>query len=79
MEIPAKAKRSNNSYAVEDKRNVSITHEHKLGVTLSESVIGNYVWRPQRIYGYEVISGLQEIIIISETMHDRCEVTIERK
>ena len=45
-EIPAKTKGSNNSYAVENRRNVSIEHEYKLGVSLSKSVIKNYVRRP---------------------------------
>ena len=45
-EIPAKKKRSNNSWAVEDKQNMSMEHGYKLGVTLSESVNRNFVRRP---------------------------------
>ena len=43
-ETPAQTKNSNNSYAVEDRHKVSI--EHKLGVSLSESVIENYARHP---------------------------------
>ena len=45
-EIPAKMEKSSNSLAVEDKQNMSMEHVYKIGVTLSESVIGNYVRRP---------------------------------
>jgi len=34
--IPAKMKKSNNLYAVEDRQNMSIDHDYKLWVTLSE-------------------------------------------
>ena len=43
---PAKMKKSNNSLAVEDRQNMSIEHEYKLGVTLSESVMENFVQHP---------------------------------
>ena len=52
-------------------------HDYKFGLTLSESIIENYVQRPLAGYHHDVISGLQENVIISETVHDRGEVTIE--
>ena len=45
-EIPAKMKKANDSLAVEDRQNMSMEHDYKLGVTLSESVIENFVRRP---------------------------------
>ena len=45
-EIPAKMKKSNNSEAVEDRRNMSMEHEYKLGVTLPDSIIENHAQRP---------------------------------
>ena len=45
-EIPAKMQKSNNSLAVEDRRDTSTEQKHQLGATLSESVIENDVRRP---------------------------------
>jgi len=39
-------KRSNNFLAVEVRQKMSMEHDYKLGVNLSESVIENSVWRP---------------------------------
>ena len=44
-EIPAKMKRLDNSEVVEDRQIMSIKPEYKLGVTLSESVVKNFVQR----------------------------------
>ena len=50
----------------------------------SWSPFQNLSWKipcgaPQRRYHHDVISGLQENLIISDTMHDRGEVTKEHK
>ena len=55
---------------------MSMKHEYKHVVNLSESVIENFVRRPLAVKSPWRHSGLQENII-SETMHDRGEVTIE--
>ena len=62
---------------VEDRQNMSIEHDYMLRVTLPKSIIENYVRRPLTGYHHDVVSGLQENIIISEMVHDRNKVTIE--
>ena len=71
-------KKANNLLAVEDRQNMSMEHEYRLGVTLSESIIENYARRPLAGYHNDVISGFQENVISSEKVHERYEVTMER-
>ena len=56
---------------------MSIEQNYKFGVTLSESVIENFVRCPLAENHQDFTSGLQENIIISEAMHERGEVSIE--
>ena len=53
-EIPAKMKRLNNPQAVDDRQNMSMKYEYKLGVTLSESVVEKFVRCPLVEDGGEV-------------------------
>jgi hypothetical protein len=53
-----------------DRGNITVEHKQEVMVTLSETVMENSVRRPYRRYHYDVISGLQENVIISETMQD---------
>ena len=62
-----------------DIGDLTIEHKQEVMVTFSETVMVENVVRRYRRYQYHVISGLQENIIISETMHDRREVTIKHK
>ena len=45
-DVPAKIKKLNNSNTVEYGQNISMEHEYKLGVILSDFIIENYVRRP---------------------------------
>ena len=43
---PSQNEKVENSLALEDRQNMAIMHDYELGVTLSESIIENYVRRP---------------------------------
>ena len=62
--------------AVEDRQKMSMEHEHELGITLSESVNGNFVRHPLEDID-DVIFDLQENFIISGTVYDRREIAME--
>ena len=65
------------SETVYNRRTISTEQNQKTIVGLSESVIRNCIQRPQRIQHHDIISGLQENVIISDTVHDGSKVTIE--
>ena len=70
-------KKSNNPLAVEDRQNMSIEHNNKLWVTLSEAIIENYVQRSLAGYHHDVIFDLQQNVFISETVYDRRKISTE--
>ena len=56
---------------------MSMKHDYKLEVTLSESTIENCVQLPPAGCHHDVISGLHENIIFSATVHGRGKVSTE--
>jgi hypothetical protein len=64
---------------MQDRCEVSNEQKKEVMITLPQSVMETLYGAPQRIYHYSVISGLHENIIISETTHDRGDITIEHK
>ena len=69
-------KKSNSLKMVEDRQIMSLEHEDKLGITLSESVIENHVRRPLAGYHHDVIPGLQGNDITSATVHGRIKLLL---
>ena len=71
-----------NSETKHDRGEVTIEHKKELVVNFSGTIVKLCVRRPLPEISplhHDVISGLQENMIISETMHDRGEVTVEHK